>query len=97
MLMGSLGAREETTLVAGSVVRLKTRREASVPRVRETVTQMLAVLETWYVETTTVGSIIVGHHLVMTAVLNLRDQVSNMKRFRFGKMDTNTIMNILLI
>ena len=70
MLMGSLGAR-----VARSVVRLMTQREASVRRVRETVTLMMAVLVTWYVGQTTVRSIIVGHHLVMTAVPNIRDQV----------------------
>ena len=78
MLMGSLGAREETTLVAGSVVSPKIRREASVRRVRETVTQMMAVLVTWYVGITTVRSIIVRHHLVMTAVPNIRDQVRDL-------------------
>ena len=73
--MASLGAREETTLVAGSVVSLRIQREASVQRARETVTLMQGVLGTWSVAETTAGSIIVGPHIEMTAAPDLRDQV----------------------
>ena len=45
---------------------------AGVQRARETVTLMQGVLGTWSVGETTAGSIIVEHHIEMTAAPDLR-------------------------
>ena len=50
-----------------NVVRLMTQNGANVPRVRGTVTLMLAVLEILSVDVTTAGSIMRMPHLRMTA------------------------------
>ena len=55
--MENLGAKEEIFLVDMNVVNLRTRKGVSVQRAKETVTQMLVVLEILFVEVTTVGTI----------------------------------------
>ena len=70
-------------LAEENVVRLMTQNGANVPRVRGTVTLMLAVLEILSVDVTTAGSIMRMPHLRMTAA---RQNKSFYKLFIFNDL-----------
>ena len=80
--MVSPGAKEGIFLVEENAVSLRTQKEVSVPRDKETVTLMMVVLVVWFVGITTVGITITMLHPMTTVVpLVLLSGVGNQRVF----------------